>query len=143
MPDPSLNDIPGIIMNPGMHWIPENGSSPEAAARNMDIFAADLIKAGCPVGNIAPLIEPSPEQELLLMGGTHYQAIHDGRYPFTIEVRGHTKIVEMPGLPIEEVRWMDEPDQDIFDFPRLFIDGSSWIWLCAVSVVANPECDDE
>jgi len=31
----------------------------------------------------------------------------------------------MPGLPIDEVHWMRQHDQNIWDFPRLYVGGSS------------------
>lgn len=49
--------------------------------------------------------------------------------------------IDMPGLPLDQVRYLRPTQEDIFseqsifDFPRIFIDGNSWVWyyaLCAV-----------
>jgi hypothetical protein len=46
----------------------------------------------------------------------------------------------MPGLPVEQVRYMGESGQNIWDFPRLYVDDSSWIWEFALS---SCEPDDD
>ena len=54
----------------------------------------------------------------------------DGRYLFTLcadEFQFRIE-VEMPGLPLDKVRYMSEGEQNPFDFPRLYVDGSSWLW---------------
>lgn len=57
-----------------------------------------------------------------------------GRFGFTLSgEKIGTHEVEMPGLPLERVRWVDEPDQNIWHYPRLYVDGESWVWLYAVN----------
>lgn len=51
-----------------------------------------------------------------------------GRFGFRLTRNGVQHDVEMPGLPLEQVRYMDSPGQNIWHFPRLYVDGSSWIW---------------
>jgi len=52
----------------------------------------------------------------------------------TAECR-HT--VDMPGLPLAKVRFTT--DQNAWDFPRMYVDDSSWLWA-----FSNPhDCDDE
>jgi len=56
----------------------------------------------------------------------------DGRYHFLLFRdgwdRGVHHFVDMPGLPLDKVRYMQQKDQNIWDFPRLYVDGSSWVW---------------
>jgi hypothetical protein len=56
----------------------------------------------------------------------------DGRYRFVLSRDDRSTIVDIPGLPIERVRYWGV-EQNPFDFPRLFVDGSSWLWEFAVS----------
>jgi len=56
----------------------------------------------------------------------------DGRFLFVISSVVADVEVEMPGLPLEEVRYIDKNNQNIWDFDRLYINGSSWVWLYAV-----------
>lgn len=58
-------------------------------------------------------------------------------------------VVCMPGLPLERVRFTSFETQDCLEFPRLYVNGNSYYWLYAVSVLrdsfesfrtsANPE----
>ena len=50
--------------------------------------------------------------------------------------------IQMPGLPVDRVRFLDEDGQNIWDFPRLYVDDSSWVWKYALSV-CEPDGDDE
>lgn len=57
-----------------------------------------------------------------------------GRYLFTLKAddfKFETE-VEMPGLPLEKVRYMAEEGQNPFQYPRLYVDGSSWLWKFAI-----------
>ena len=40
-----------------------------------------------------------------------------------------------PGLALAGVRYLDQPGQNIWHFPRLYIDGDSWVWKYAVEIV--------
>lgn len=55
-------------------------------------------------------------------------------YSFTLKADNCDWIAEifMPGLPLCQVRFMEEPDQNPYDFPRLHINGSSWLWKYAL-----------
>lgn len=113
-----------IIINPGSGPVDE---ADEGSARaNMQTLADDLREQGCEVGEV-----------------TLRQDEGDGRWSFDINVNGTAREVAMPGLPIEQVRWVDDPDQNIWHFPRLYVDGSSWVWLFALGVLAEPEDPDE
>lgn len=62
----------------------------------------------------------------------------DGRWYFELRNERGVKVeVEMPGLPLDQVRYMKEEGQDIWDFPRLYVGGSSWVWLYAINAVRN------
>lgn len=39
--------------------------------------------------------------------------------------------VDMPSLSLEKIRYMGEKTQNIWDFPRLYVNGSSWVWKYA------------
>ena len=56
-----------------------------------------------------------------------------GRYTFVLrnDKYDYETVVEMPGLPLEKVRYVKGNNRNIFDFPRLYVDGSSWIWYLA------------
>lgn len=57
----------------------------------------------------------------------------EGRYLFVLKNDEYNyKIeVEMPGLPLEKVRYVKGDNRNVFEFPRLYIDGSSWLWYIA------------
>lgn len=57
-----------------------------------------------------------------------------GRYSFDLLFDGRCVEVDMPGLPLEKVRYIDENSQNIWDFPRLYVGGSSWVWKYAVEI---------
>lgn len=95
--------------------------------------------------------EPNVEQALFnmhqlcadtgstLVEPTEPPAEDGGRYTFTIvNSRNYEVEIEMPGIPLDEVRYMDEPDQNIWDYPRLYVAGSSWVWKYAISSVDYP-----
>lgn len=125
-----------IIVNPGAGPIDEP-ASPEAAAHNVDALLDDLRALGY-TATAEPLIGTLADtEEALAMGGTRYSTTHDGRFPFRVTVNGYRHLVEMPGLALERVRFLGEPDQDVFAFPRLFVDGSSWLWRYAVPILVE------
>jgi hypothetical protein len=58
-----------------------------------------------------------------------------GRYGF--EVRnslGRKVTVLMPGVPLRHVRWMGG---DCWPYPRLYVNGNSWLWRYAVEILAE------
>jgi hypothetical protein len=110
-----------IFINPGSG--PVSGATYEDAARAMDQFIDDLELDGISWA-------PGPSGS------------DDGRYNFLLlpsNVR-----VEMPGIPLDQVRYQGVDDQNIWDFPRLYVDGSSWVWCYAISAAARTiRGDDE
>jgi hypothetical protein len=68
----------------------------------------------------------------------------EGRFTFTIRNHRDEDVeIEMPGLALDQVRYMGEPGQDIWDFPRLYVDGSSWVWKYAISAVQRVGAPEE
>ena len=61
----------------------------------------------------------------------NFQSEENGRYSFTIKSPIKHDLsweVEMPSLSIEQVRYIYEEGQNIGDFPRLYVNGNSWVW---------------
>ncbi|MFB7378582.1 hypothetical protein ACFC6U_27900 [Kitasatospora purpeofusca] len=105
-----------VIINPGSGPVP--GADRRAADENMTRFVEDLADQGI----IATGFLATPNDDY-----------GDGRYAFRLNLPdGRTAEVQMPGLPLDQVRWMNEPDQNFGNYPRLFVDGSSWVWWYAL-----------
>lgn len=113
-----------LIINPGSG--PVGGATVKNARRNMAALAADLEEAGREV-TISGLGKDS----------------EDGRFFFELVVDGQLHGIEMPGLPLEQVRYVQDSGQNIFDFPRLYVDGSSWIWCFALGVLGGGSDEEE
>lgn len=59
----------------------------------------------------------------------------DGRYAFMVtfdECPGVRVEVQMPGYVLVRVRPDDLDNYDTWEFPRLYIDGSRWLWQYAI-----------
>lgn len=111
--------VPGVFVNPGAGRI--TGSLLHEARKNMRAFVVD---AGYPD---ATIIRKSRLDE-------------DGRFGFVVTDRGGVCAeVLMPGWPLAEVRFMGEPGQNIWNFPRLYVDGSSWVWKYAIGQMGPEE----
>lgn len=111
-----------VIINPGSG--PVDGATFENAQANMVTFCVDLVKTG--VAKEAAFLDT--------------MASSRGRWEFIVTADGNEYEVEMPGLLLERVRFMDREDQNIWDFPRLYVDGSSWVWMFALTS-CQPEDD--
>lgn len=68
----------------------------------------------------------------------------EGRFGFTV-YRGDDEYseIEMPGLPIERVRFLGLEGQNIWDYPRLYVDGDSWVWKYALDVAFTAHGEDD
>jgi hypothetical protein len=57
-----------------------------------------------------------------------------GRYAFLLYKQNGTRYheIQMPGIPLSTVRFVSNETQNIYDFPRLYVDGSSWLWKYAI-----------
>ena len=56
----------------------------------------------------------------------------EGRYAYLVWADNKCHEIQMPGLALSQVRFMNEDNQDIWDFPRLYVDGDSWVWAFAL-----------
>jgi hypothetical protein len=117
-----------LVINPGSGPVEE--ASLDCAAENIKVYAEDIAK----------------HHDLVVKDIFRQEEEDDrGRFAFAIDVeKGALKrrlLVDMPGLPVEKVRYVGRPEQDIWEFPRLVIDGSTWVWEFAVKV-ARVERDD-
>ena len=59
----------------------------------------------------------------------------EGRFAYQLNNGQEDVEVQMPGLPLEMVRFVDEKGQKISDFPRLYVIGGSWVWSYAVDII--------
>jgi len=63
----------------------------------------------------------------------------EGRYAFLLWKGNECHEIQMPGLPLERVRFMENEGQNVWDFPRLYVDDGSWIWCIAIDCVFADE----
>lgn len=117
-----------IHINPGSG--PVAGATAALAADAMEQFVRDLAERNITVASC------------VRNAHADYNADdHDGRFAFDLTFAdGRTAQVQMPGLPIGQVRWLG-PDQDIWQFPRLYVDDSSWVWFFALNA-CHPDGDE-
>ncbi len=47
-------------------------------------------------------------------------------------------VLDMPGLPLAQVRYTGAKGQNIWHFPRMYTDESSWVWRFSF-----PHCDEQ
>lgn len=114
-----------IIINPGTG--PVADATEANAAVNITVFGDDLRAAGLDVHGCNRLRDDD---------------YGDGRYAFEVAMAdGRTIEIQMPGLPVERVRFMGEDGQNIWHFPRLYVDGSSMVWEFALSACEPDETD--
>lgn len=110
-----------IIINPGTG--PVEGATLDHAYENMRALLKDC-------GRPEAKFRRDPETD-----------VEGGRFPFLVtcppDGEEHHKewevTVDMPGIPLEEVRFLGKKDQNIWHFPRLYVDGSSWVWKFAIN----------
>ena len=118
MKDEYGNEILGknTIVNPGI-WVVPNATE-KHARQNMAQFIAD-----CKCGGL--WYERTPNDD---PGG--------GRFAFALHRHGYDHVfqIDMPGWPLEQVRC--QSGDNVWEFPRLYVDGSSWLWMFAL-------CTDE
>ncbi len=120
-----------VVINPGTGSVHSGSGSVlrRNADRNMRALCRD---AGC--GNDCQVIRYGDVDD-------------DGRYPYKIirvvrrrraaGVRKYSVLVGMPGVRLERVRILENDGQNAWDFPRLYIDGNSWLWHFAVNSVCR------
>jgi hypothetical protein len=123
--------IPGVFIgNVGAGPITKSVTDLRDAERCMKVFAQDVSRS---LGDRRVWVVREPKLD------------ENGRYGFVLGFRSSALPfeVEMPGLPLRDVRYMpDEPGnegQKAWDFPRLWVDGSSWLWKFAVRTISESE----
>lgn len=117
-----------IFINPGSGPVAE--ATEEQAELNMRQFVADLHERGH--ANVVWGRKPDAD---------YNNDDQDGRFCWTVGVNGGEPVeVQMPGLPLERVRWLGDA-QDIWQFPRLYVDDSSWVWFFALNQFRNDGID--
>ena len=106
-----------VCVNPGSG--PVTGrTNIRSACRNVRVFADDVRSLGVPV------------RKLTVVG-----RLDEGRLRAFLRSGRRTVEIEMPGLPIDRVRWLSSK-QDIWQFPRLYVNSGSWVWKFAVDIAA-------
>jgi hypothetical protein len=116
-----------VFINPGSGPVVE--ATEENAAVNITVFADDLRRDGLDVAGC---------------DRTPHADYGDGRYAFALAMAdGRTIEIQMPGLPVERVRYIDSDGQNIWDFPRLYVDDSSWVWTYALDACTPDDEDDD
>lgn len=120
-----------LIINPGTG--PVEGATRENAVRNLDVFVEDVDALRSQEGRVGLV-------KAVYVGDND----RDGRFACKINVNGAEIEVDMPGIPLDQVRFTEAENQNIWNFPRLYVNGSSWVWKYGVSIAAkDPEDDDE
>ncbi|MGV8910155.1 MAG: hypothetical protein ACOH1Y_14335 [Propionicimonas sp.] len=107
-----------ITINPGAG--PVTSATIGNARANMEQFLADIVAQGGAAQVASYMLHDDGDTA---GGGFTYLVIADG-----IEYE-----VEMPGLPLALVKYGAGPGQRQFNFPRLHVDGNSWLWPSAVN----------
>ena len=82
-------------------------------------------------GNMAHLIADAGLDDSVTVS---FQGYNDGYCKFRLHRWLRTCDVSMPGFSIERVRYLGLANQNIWQFPRLYIDGSSWVWKFAIGI---------
>lgn len=60
----------------------------------------------------------------------------EGRYRFSVQHRDRVCVIDMPGFPLDRVRYINSiRGLNIRHFPRIYIDGDSWLWKFAVNAI--------
>lgn len=112
-----------IAVNPGT--APVDGGTLEQARVNMEVFATDVAaEHGYQDAPVIGLRSETPDG--------------DGDYLFTLTFGDNSTVdIDMPGLPTDQVRYLGHTDQNIWDFQRIWVAGSSWVWVYAVGQYAS------
>lgn len=84
--------------------------------------------------NMRMFIDDSPISTELYFRRVPHLDYGYGRYAFLVLRNGHDRVIEiqMPGRELTRVRYMGRPNQDAFDFPKLYHDGHSDYWNVAI-----------
>lgn len=102
-----------VMINPGASPV-KDVSTYENAYENIEQFIKD-----CEIPMYIVKSEHIPDE------GRYLFVLRNDEYNYQIEV-------EMPGLPLDRVRYIKAEGQNVLDFPRLYVDGGSWLWYIGV-----------
>lgn len=122
----------GVIINPGTGPIAD--ATRQNAEKNIECFIADLGLTGKVE---VTFVKECRETQYDNKTHTFSEGAPDGRFEFELTYEGRSIDVEMPGLPEHRVRYVGTDDQNIWDFPRLYVGGSSWVWCYGAGVAAD------
>ena len=106
-----------LLVNAGTD--PVEGSREEHATQNIAQLVQDTGLTGIIVRRDAP------------------KDYGEGRFAYELGYHGRKIEVQMPGLPLEQVRFLGEKGQSILPFPRLYVNGSSWQWKFAADIIKD------
>lgn len=73
----------------------------------------------------------------LLVENVQYEFIkieENGRHSYRIFSDEISHEIDMPAIPLEEVRYLGVDGQNIWHYPRLYVDGSSLVWKYALNM---------
>jgi len=119
-----------FVINPGSG--PVQDASLEHAYENIKVFVKDIAQAhGLFVKDIFRLEDDDDR-------GYFAFALDAERGGLERRIR-----VDMPGLPLEQVRYLGLEGQNAYDYQRVDIDRSSWLWKFAVSVSRLERDEDQ
>jgi hypothetical protein len=133
-----------LVINPGAG--PVAAATRENAAENMRQFAEDCTAIYDLLPNGLFSDDPSTKRTTTSFADLPDEHEPDGRFTFSLtrkDCKGRDIVhkILMPGLPLDDVRYLGEP-QDIWDYPRLYVDRSSWVWKYAVHVICSGDDED-
>lgn len=115
-----------IIINPGTG--PVTDASEALAQEAANQMRVDLAS-----------INPRHADELRIASGVTIERKSSldegGRYGFSFALNERSVDVEIPGIAIDRVRYLGDDGQNIWHFPRLYVDGSSWVWMYALTSI--------
>jgi hypothetical protein len=57
------------------------------------------------------------------------------RFHFALRLGDKNIEIVMPRLPLEQVRYLGSSHQHGWNFPRLYVNGHSWLWNSAINAV--------
>ena len=116
-----------VVINPGSG--PVRGATEELASKAIEKFIQDL-------GVDGVTAEREPEHD-------YDKEYRDGRFCFLLKKSGDSVEVQVPGLEVDRVRYMEKESQNIWHYPRLYVNGSSWVWSFALHAVVRELCGEE
>jgi len=107
---------------------PASSAALRLAESAMEIFCEDLRQAGSSVAAVSRA--PGSDDST-------------GRFGFAILLAdGTVHQIQMPGRTLQQVRYLGPPHH-AGAYPRLYVNGSSWLWLFAVGICSDPAAAQE